>query len=113
MIWACVLTIVASLLVPWKHVAVSCHHAPSPVWRSAVGLTVFSPLFPRTSREQPDRIYLRHCDGILDLSDREDIDTFAHELLHVKYPLRDHPWIYAHEHGFARLVIQQIAMEAK
>lgn len=72
-----------------------------------VGFTVYSERFPDTTTAEPDRVYLRYCDGMLDLTDRENIDTFAHELLHVKHPGRPHPWIYAHEHSFGRLVIAE------
>lgn len=94
---AAILTAVATLAVG-QHTPVYCHApAADPTWGDVVGWTFYD----------PTRIYLRDCAGTVQRH-RDDVDTFAHELLHAKHPFWTHRRIRRLEHRFGATVDELI-----
>jgi hypothetical protein len=81
-----------------ENVAVYCHAPDSnPNWDGVVGWTFY----------EPNRIFLRYCKGTARLV-REDVDTLAHEILHVKHPFWSEGHVRQEEHAFGAIVLKAL-----
>ena len=54
-----------------------------------------------------DRVYLRYCGATLRL-ERPYVDVFAHELLHIEHKGWPHPRVYAAEHAYGAVVLEEV-----
>lgn len=94
---ATVLTAVATLLTH-SYTPVYCY-PPQAGWQGAVGITMFD--------DPVTHIHLRYCNAII-LRRRPDVDTLAHEILHVEHPDWSERQILDREHAYGAVVLREL-----